>query len=109
MLGGIGTMLGAAVPPWSDLTEAGLHMQEEVYRIGEIWWLVGPLGVASLAGVYRLMNGHRDWLAAAAASGWMVIGAGYAATTAQFSLLAVTTLLTLVLVTGTWADRKTIR
>ena len=102
-------MLPAGVPVWSALAEAGLHMNEEVYPIGQIWWLVGPLGIASLAGVWRLMNGHRDWLAAAAAGGWTVIGAWYAATTDQFNMLVFTALLTLALVSGTWADRKLLR
>jgi hypothetical protein len=107
ILGGIGTtMLAAGVPFWSALSEAGLHMNEEVYPIGQIWWLVGPLGLASLAGVHRLMNGHRDWLAPSAAGGWTIIGAWYAATTGQYNMLAVTALLTLVLVSGTWADRE---
>jgi hypothetical protein len=106
-LGALGTtLLAAAVPFWSALTEAGLHIDEEVYPIGEVWWLVGPLGVVSLVGVYRLMKGHRDWLGAAAAGGWMVVGAWYAATTAQYGMLGLTALLTFALVTGTWRDRK---
>ncbi len=99
-------MLAAAVPIWSALAEAGLFIGQEEYPIGRIWWLVGPLGIASLAGVYRLATGHRDWLGGAAAGGWTVLGAGYAVAAGQYGMLVLTALLTIAIVTGTWAERK---
>jgi hypothetical protein len=110
MLGLFGTsLLLAGVPAWSALSEAGLHLNDEVYPVGAIWWAAGPLGIASIAGVYRLMKGHRDWLAAAAAGGWTIIGAWYAATTGQYGMLALTALLALTLISGIWADRRAFR
>jgi hypothetical protein len=106
LLGGVGTtMFVAAVPIWSALSEAVLFIGQEEYPIGRVWWLVGPLGIASLAGVYRLMTGHRDWLATAAACGWTALGAGYVVATGQYGMLVLAALLTFLIATGTWADR----
>ena len=48
------------VPLFAELRDGGLVMGEEGYPTGEIWWLVGPLGVLSVIAVLRVINGHRD-------------------------------------------------
>jgi hypothetical protein len=81
-------------------------MGDERYRIGEIWWLVGPLGALSIIAVFRLAFGHRDWLAAVIATAWVAIAGAYAVTTGQFSFLAVTSLILFLVGTGTWRARR---
>jgi hypothetical protein len=97
-------LVGAGVV--EDVRRAGLVMGKEHYSIGEIWWLVGPLGVVSFIAVFRLAFGHRDWLATATAAAWVAIAAVYTVTTGQFEFLVWTGLILFLIATGTWKDRR---
>jgi hypothetical protein len=96
--------IGVAFDP--GMRTAGLVMQDEIYRTGEIWWLVGPLGALSVIAVFRLTYGHRDRLAPAVAACWVLIAAGYAVMTQQYSFLVWTTLILVLIASGTLRARR---
>jgi hypothetical protein len=94
------------VPFVAGMRAGGLVMDKEHYLTGEIWWLVGPLGVLSVIAVFRLAYGHRDWLAPAVAAAWLVIAAGYAVATEQFAFVTLMGLILILIWSGTWTDRR---
>lgn len=96
------------VPLFGDLREAGLVMGKEQYQTGEIWWLVGPLGVLSIIAVFRVAYGHRDWLASAVTAVWFVIAAAYAVETQQTQFVTLIGLILILVASGTWTDRRSV-
>jgi hypothetical protein len=89
-----------------DMSEAELKMGDEHYAVGPALWAIAPLAVISVFAVYRVMLGYRDWLATAAAAGWVVVGVWYAITTSQYTWLAWSVLMLFLLATGTARDRR---
>jgi hypothetical protein len=83
-----------------DPRRAILEVGDQVYPIGELWWVVTPLAILSVVAVVRLAVGRRDWLAPILAAMWLGIAVAVGIRTDQYGFAAMTALLTLLLSSG---------
>lgn len=86
--------------------DAGLILGDESYELGRVWWLIFPLAVLSIVAVFRLAYGHRDWVAPILSAIWLGLAIAFAIETGQYGFLALTAVITLLLTSGIWADRR---